>query len=89
GRPMLQGPYTFSINEEAGLQIEGQERGAMILMPWHPAYLGAHVEAAGLAPVKDLLAYVIDLDQAANWRGLKTGKPSEQSQMTTRMLDLS
>ncbi|MFX4396946.1 hypothetical protein ABTA35_20290, partial [Acinetobacter baumannii] len=51
GRPMLQGPYTFSINEEAGLQIEGQERGAMILMPWHPAYLGAHVEAAGLAPV--------------------------------------
>ncbi|WP_204325154.1 hypothetical protein, partial [Stenotrophomonas maltophilia] len=30
-----------------------------------------------------------DLDQAANWRGLKTGKPSEQSQMTTRMLDLS
>lgn len=89
GRPLLQGPYTFSINEEAGLQVEGQERGAMILMPWHPAYLGAHVEAAGLVQVKDLLAYVIDLDQAAKWRGLKTGKPSDQSQMTTRMLDLS
>lgn len=89
GRRILQGPYTFSINEEAGLQVEGQEHGAMILMPWHPPYLGAHVEAAGLVPVKDLLAYVIDLDHAAKWRGMTVAKASGQGQMTTRMLDLT
>jgi hypothetical protein len=58
----MRGPFTLSINGEVGLQVEGQENGMMVMMPWHPTYLAAHVAAAGLAPVKDVLSYTIPYD---------------------------
>lgn len=51
------GPYVLNPNGEPGLLIEGQTERAMLMSPWHPAWLGAHVEASGLRKVKDLLAY--------------------------------
>ena len=57
GMMRMRGPFTLSINGESGLQIEGQTQRPMILMPWHPAYLAPLVTAAGLLPVRDLLAY--------------------------------
>ncbi|MCC7348364.1 MAG: hypothetical protein IT538_13315 [Variibacter sp.] len=62
GMTRMRGPFTLSINGESGVQVEGQERGGMVLMPWHPSYLARHVEAAGLAPVKDLLAFTLHAD---------------------------
>jgi hypothetical protein len=88
GRRVLQGPYTYSINEEAGLMVEGQEKGDMILMPWHPAWLGPHVEAAGLSPVKDLLAYSVPFDEALGWTTDKAARLARASRVTPRPLDL-
>lgn len=66
GMTRMRGPFLLSINGEPGLQIEGQDRPAMLLMPWHPTYLAGHVTAAGLSPVKDLLAYSLSLAERAH-----------------------
>ncbi|MDP2801984.1 MAG: hypothetical protein Q8O26_08890 [Phreatobacter sp.] len=88
GRHRLEGPFTYSINEEAGTQIAGQDRGDMVLMPWHPPYLGAHVEASGLVPVKDLLAYSVPLVEGAHRRGARFAQLPEGSRVKVRQLDL-
>ncbi|MBL8569042.1 MAG: dATP pyrophosphohydrolase [Phreatobacter sp.] len=88
GRHRIEGPFTYSINEEAGVQIEGQQHGDMVLMPWHPPYLGALVEQAGLAPVKDLLAYSISSTVAQRWTGARVARLSQQSRVTVRHLNL-
>jgi hypothetical protein len=88
GRTRIEGPFNLSINEEAGLQISGQSCGAMFLMTWHPAYLAAHVEAAGLVAIKDLLAYAVSSELAGKWRGMASAKPSTQSGYTSRKLDV-
>ena len=61
-------PFNLSINGETGLQIEGQDQDAMVLMPWHPRYLAGHrLGAAGLEPVKDVLAYTLACDREFTW----------------------
>lgn len=57
----MRGPFSLSINNETGLQVSGQEQRAMILMPWHPAYLAPHVAAAGLDAAKDVLAFTVPI----------------------------
>ncbi|HEX2580629.1 MAG TPA: dATP pyrophosphohydrolase [Dongiaceae bacterium] len=63
GARVMLGPFHFSINEEIGLMVEGFMSRPMIMMPYHPPYLGAHVAAAGFEKAKDVLAY--DLPTAA------------------------
>jgi len=60
GKTVMRGPFTLSINAESGLLIEGFEAPAMVLMPWHPPYLRAHLEAAGCHLVKTLNSYAFD-----------------------------
>jgi hypothetical protein len=63
GMARMRGPLTLSINGEVGVQLDGQEHGSLILMPWHPPYLAAHIEAAGFAKAKDVLSYTLDMDE--------------------------
>lgn len=65
GMTAIRGPYTLSANGESGLLIEGQREPTMLMLPWHPAYLGALVEGAGLPKVKDLLAYRLEIGAEA------------------------
>jgi hypothetical protein len=88
GRHRIEGPFSFSINEEVGTQIDGQLQGDMVLMPWHPPYLGAHVETAGLVPVKDFLAYSVGADALAQWTGNRVARLATQSRVTIRNLNL-
>lgn len=60
GKTLMRGPFTLSINAESGLLIDGFTAPAMVLMPWHPPYLRAHLEAAGLRLVKTLNSYGFD-----------------------------
>jgi hypothetical protein len=60
GKSLMRGPFTLSINAESGLLIEGFTAPPMVLMPWHPPYLRAHLEAAGCALVKTLNSYAFD-----------------------------
>lgn len=60
GAGWMRGPYTLNINHEAGLLIDGFDSPPFLLMPHDPPWLGAMVEAAGLAKGRDAFAYRLD-----------------------------
>jgi GNAT superfamily N-acetyltransferase len=53
----LRGPESPSINDEAGLLVDGFTTPSVVMMPHNPAYYPELVEGAGLRKVKDLLAF--------------------------------
>lgn len=55
----ITGPYSISINDEAGLLVNGFESPARMMMPYGPQWLPSALENAGYKPVKDLLAYQV------------------------------
>ncbi|MEM9147482.1 MAG: dATP pyrophosphohydrolase [Pseudomonadota bacterium] len=61
GAGLVRGPFDLSINEEAGLLVEGFESPPFMLMPHNPRFLPGLVEGAGYKPVRDLLAYRMDV----------------------------
>jgi GNAT superfamily N-acetyltransferase len=56
-RDTLRGPLSPSINDEAGLLVDGFETPSVLMMPHNPRYYPALVEGAGLRKAKDLLAF--------------------------------
>jgi hypothetical protein len=60
GRERLRGPINPSLNESAGLLIEGFDTDPVLLMPHNPREYAAFIEAAGYAKVKDLYAWIWD-----------------------------
>lgn len=79
GCDLVRGPFTLSINGETGMLVEGQERGGMILLPWHPHYLGGLVESAGLQQVKDVVSYTYRLSQKAPFVDWLMQRPLEEA----------
>lgn len=61
GSATLRGPANPSLNESAGLLIEGFDTDPSVLMPYNPPEYAAWVEAFGCRKVKDLLAWHLDL----------------------------
>lgn len=57
GARQISGPYSFTINEECGLLVEGFERPPSMMMGHGARHYAAHVETQGYTPAKDLLAY--------------------------------
>ncbi len=57
GAERVSGPFSPSINSECGLLVEGHQATPMFLMPWHPAYLGRHLDALGYEKARDLISY--------------------------------
>jgi GNAT superfamily N-acetyltransferase len=56
----MEGPFSFSINDETGLLIEGFDRPPSIMMGHARPYYRHHIEALGLAKAKDVIAYDYD-----------------------------
>jgi hypothetical protein len=67
GVQRVRGPFNLSVNGETGLMIEGQDKGCMVMMPWHPRYLAEHLVGAGFEPAKDVLAYTLSCDEPFVW----------------------
>jgi hypothetical protein len=63
GRAHVRGPLNPSLNESAGLLIEGFSTDPMLLMPHNPPAYAEYVEAAGYRKVKDLFAWLYDVDR--------------------------
>jgi len=59
GAARVTGPFSFSINDEAGLLVEGEPSPPCLLMNYAPAWYGPAIEARGYAKAKDLLAFTI------------------------------
>jgi GNAT superfamily N-acetyltransferase len=60
------GPFDLTMNDEAGLLIEGFEHEPSIRYPWHPPYYQALVEGQGFEKAADLLSYALEVDQREN-----------------------
>jgi hypothetical protein len=61
GRGHLRGPINPSLNDHAGLLIDGFDTDPMLLMPHNPPEYATFIEAAGYAKVKDLFAWICEL----------------------------
>lgn len=60
GAATVTGPFSFSINEETGLLIEGHDDPARVLMNYAPSWYGPALEKYGFTKAKDVLAFHFD-----------------------------
>jgi hypothetical protein len=63
GRTAIRGPINPSLNESAGLLIEGFDSDPALLMPHNPPEYARHIEGAGYRKAKDLFAWIYELQQ--------------------------
>jgi GNAT superfamily N-acetyltransferase len=61
GMTAIRGPENFSLNEEAGLLVDGWNGPPVILMTYNPRYYVDFIEGAGFYKAMDLLAYMTDM----------------------------
>lgn len=80
------GPFNLSVNEETGLLVDGANTPPMLMMGHDHAYVGSHIEALGYSGVKDLLAYLLDLQKAPS-EGLKRVISKQPKNLRIRPLD--
>ena len=64
GRARMRGPHNPSLNESAGLLVDGFDDPPAILMPYNPPEYAGFLESAGYMTAKDLLAWQFDLQSA-------------------------
>ena len=60
------GPWSFSINDEAGVMFDGFEHEPLIRETWNPPYYAARCEEAGLAKAMDLYGWYLEISDRAN-----------------------
>lgn len=83
------GPCLLSMNEEPGLLVEGREEPPLIMVPWHPAYLEAHVEACGYAKCRDLHYWrLVTVTQELEAHRRRLRLAARRPGLTVRPLDL-
>jgi hypothetical protein len=61
GRARVRGPINPSLNESAGLLVDGFDSDPMLMMPHNPREYAGFLESAGYRKVKDLFAWLYDL----------------------------
>jgi hypothetical protein len=61
GCSAIRGPVNPSLNESAGLLVQGFDDDPYLLMPYNPPAYAEFVERSGYGKVKDLLAWDIDV----------------------------
>lgn len=62
GLGRMRGPFSLSINDQAGLLVSGFDAPPMLMMPHDPPYAGPRLEALGYRKARDLLAYLCATD---------------------------
>jgi GNAT superfamily N-acetyltransferase len=65
GRERILGPMDFTLNDEAGLLVDGFDQPNMILEGWHPPYYKDLLEAQGLTKAKDLCMWRLAMGDLA------------------------
>jgi len=58
----ISGPFNLSINQECGILVEGFDTPPVVMMPHSRKWYGRLLEEQGYHPLKDLLAYWVDVD---------------------------
>ena len=63
GMVRVRGPFSLSINDEAGLLVDGYDSPPSMMMGHAPPYYAPRIEAEGYAKANDLFAYRYDSSQ--------------------------
>lgn len=63
GMDLMRGPMNFSTNEECGFLIEGFDTPPMLMTPYNPLYYSDLMEQYGMQKIKDLYAYIYDVQE--------------------------
>jgi hypothetical protein len=90
GRGSLDGPLSFTINHEVGALISPAGRAPMLRMPRTPDWLPAMIEAAGFAPLGDVLACTLDVAaerHRARFATLATRRADDMARLRLRRFD--
>lgn len=87
GKRRVMGPFNLSINEETGLLIDGFDTPPVMLMGHDPRYAGMRIEALGYAKVKDLIAYMYDIDHELPAAARRKIDSRKAATLTVRNLD--
>ena len=71
GRTAVRGPINPSLNESAGLLVDGFDESPCLLMPYNPPIYATFVERAGYRKTKDLYAWLLDTSGNAGPRAIR------------------
>ncbi len=66
GRDRMVGPFDFTMNDEAGLLIEGFEIKPMVKQPWHHPYYQDLLEGSGMSKAIDLYMWSLNVDKRSD-----------------------
>jgi RimJ/RimL family protein N-acetyltransferase len=83
------GPFTLSINEEAGVLVEGFDTPPMMLMGHDPPYAAARLEALGYRKEKDVYAYLLDMEAPLSRSARRMLERPPAASVRIRQLDFS
>jgi len=90
GSTVVRGPANPSLNESAGLLIDGFDEDPYILMPYNLAEYAGAIEAAGYRKAKDLLAWAFDMSAPLGERVVNAAQRiAERHGVVVRSVDLT
>lgn len=78
GMKKIAGPFSFSVNEECGLLVDGFDTPPYVMMPHGRPYYKTHVEAAGYAKAHDM--------HALTWENVKQFIPERRQKFVEKTL---
>jgi GNAT superfamily N-acetyltransferase len=86
----MRGPASYSMNDVCGLLVEGFEESPMLLMPYNRPDYEQLLLDAGLVPVKDLLAFLLRIDDGLPERFMRVvSKRLGRRNITMRDIEVS
>ena len=88
GMQQIVGPFNLSINHDCGLLVDGFESPPYFMMPHNPPYYEMRIKERGYRPVKDTLAYLMDIDAEPS-RAIKAVARRNAGAIHVRPLDFS
>lgn len=63
GMARVTGPFSFSINDETGLLVDGFDSPPYMMMGHARPYYAVHLEALGYRPLKDMVTYLCGAEE--------------------------
>jgi GNAT superfamily N-acetyltransferase len=88
GMDRMRGPMNFSTNEECGFLLDGFQEPPMIMMPYNPPFYNELSEGCGLRKVKDLYAYIHEMQEELPEKVLRVADIVAKRGITARHIDM-
>jgi len=88
GMTSMVGPASFTLNDVAGLLVDGFDAPPVMLMTYNPPYYERLVEKGGGTPAQDLFAYRLDATVDPPPEVVAFARSAEEDGFTFRTVDL-